>query len=124
MEQNNQDNSGSIFINDRKTSEKHPDYKGTITIEGKKYWVSGWLKTRDKKDGTGKVSFISLSVDKPRDAEAQPVSGFPTMGGMLNAAASLASSQQTSPAPRQARPAAAPTPAPVVEDEAKDDLPF
>lgn len=111
-EQKNYDLTGSLFINDRKATENHPDYKGSITINGQKYWLSGWLRTNDKKDGSGKVTFISLKADQ---AEAKPVTGFPTMGGMLNTAASLASSQQPQPAPRPAQPA---------PEEEKDDLPF
>lgn len=114
---NNYDNAGSLFINDRKTTDKHPDYKGNIMVDGKKYWVSGWLKTRDKRDRTGKVSFISLSVEKADDTEVRSAVGFPTLNGSSPAA----------PAP--ARPAARPAPAPVSapateEDNADNDLPF
>lgn len=122
MEQKNFDNSGSLFINDKKATEKHPDYKGNIVINGQKYWLSGWLRTNDKKDGTGKVTFISLSAEP---VEAKPVTGFPGMGSMLQAAATL-NAQSAAPAasrPAQA-PAPAPAPAPATEDDPKDDLPF
>ena len=49
-------NRGALFTNDRKTSDKHPDLKGSINVEGKEYWVSGWFKT-GKSGG-----FTSLSV--------------------------------------------------------------
>ena len=54
-------NRGSLFTNDRKTSDKHPDLKGSINVEGKEYWVSGWFKT-GKSGG-----FTSLSVT-PKEA--------------------------------------------------------
>lgn len=38
-------NTGSIFKNKKKETEKHPDYTGTINIEGVEYWQSVWLKT-------------------------------------------------------------------------------
>lgn len=38
----------SLFKNDRKTTDTHPDYTGTILIEGKEYWISGWRKEGKK----------------------------------------------------------------------------
>src|SRR5262249_18716275 len=44
------DNSGSIWINDRKDQDTHPDRTGTARIGGADYWVNGWLrKTKDGK---------------------------------------------------------------------------
>jgi hypothetical protein len=57
-------NSGLLSRNDRKEKDSHPDFKGQISVEGKDYWLSGWIKER--RDGTGK--FFSLSV-KPKDAQ-------------------------------------------------------
>lgn len=34
----------SLFKNDRKTTDSHPDYTGSILIDGKEYWISGWKK--------------------------------------------------------------------------------
>lgn len=31
-------NAGIAFINDKKTTDKHPDYKGTLKIEDKEYF--------------------------------------------------------------------------------------
>lgn len=41
------DNSGSLFKNDKKESESHPNAKGTAKIDGVEYWVAAWTK-RDK----------------------------------------------------------------------------
>jgi len=38
------DNSGVLFKNDKKETEKHPHYKGNITVDGKDYWLSAWVK--------------------------------------------------------------------------------
>lgn len=38
------DNSGSLFKNDKKDGDKHPDRKGSAMIGGVHYWVSGWVK--------------------------------------------------------------------------------
>jgi hypothetical protein len=49
-------NSGTLSINRRKKSAKHPDYTGTIRIDGVQYWLSGWTKNSKWGD------FISLSI--------------------------------------------------------------
>lgn len=64
MTQYDNTNRGSLFTNDRKTTDKHPDLKGSINIEGKEYWLSGWFKT-GKSGG-----FTSLSVS-PKEARAE-----------------------------------------------------
>ena len=58
-------NRGSLFKNDKKTEEKHPDMSGSINIDGTEYWISGWKK--QSKAGTG---FISLSV-RPKEQTRQ-----------------------------------------------------
>jgi hypothetical protein len=59
-------NSGVLFKNDKKDTEKHPDYKGNIMVDGNEYWLSAWIK----QGKTGK--FMGLAVS-PRDA--QPPAG-------------------------------------------------
>jgi hypothetical protein len=55
-------NSGVLFKNDKKDTEKHPDYKGNIMVDGQEYWLSAWIKE-------GKMGkFMGLAVS-PRDAQ-------------------------------------------------------
>ncbi len=54
------DNSGSLFQNKDKNSENHPDYSGSIRIDGKDYWLSGWKKVSNDKP------WLSLAI-KPKD---------------------------------------------------------
>jgi hypothetical protein len=60
-------NKGILGRNDRKTQDTHPDFSGSINIEGREFWLSGWVKER--KDGSGR--FFSLSV-KPKDGASAP----------------------------------------------------
>lgn len=59
------DNSGSLFPNDRKETEKHPDWTGTIRVDGKDYWLSGWTKQGSRGE------FYSLAV-KPKEQGGAP----------------------------------------------------
>ena len=37
-------NSGMLARNDRKEKETHPDFKGSINVDGVDYWLSAWVK--------------------------------------------------------------------------------
>jgi hypothetical protein len=58
------DNSGAMFVNDRKEKDSHPDRRGDAMIDGKMYWVSGWIKEGKK----GKWMSLSFTPkeDKPQ----------------------------------------------------------
>ena len=56
-------NTGALFKAKERATDKHPEYSGTINIEGREYWLAGWIKESPK---VGK--FFSLAV-KPKDAK-------------------------------------------------------
>ena len=58
--------SGSMFKNDKKTQPNHPDYRGDCKVEGKLYWMSGWIK--ETKAG---AKFLSVSLTL-KDEVARP----------------------------------------------------
>ncbi len=71
MSQYDNTNTGIMSKNDRKDQPNHPDYKGQININGKEFWLSGWIKER--KDGTGKFMNLSFkSKDEQQQAKPQP----------------------------------------------------
>ena len=56
-------NTGSLFKNDRKESDSHPDYKGSALIDGLgDCWLDAWINTA--KDGS---KYMSLKF-KPKEA--------------------------------------------------------
>jgi hypothetical protein len=38
------DNSGSLFKNDKKETESHPNATGKVMVAGVEYWISAWTK--------------------------------------------------------------------------------
>ena len=59
-------NRGSIWKNDKKETEKHPDFTGSLNVNGVEFWVSAWKR---KADANPKAPALSISV-KPKDEQA------------------------------------------------------
>lgn len=59
-------NRGALFKNDKKETDGHPDYKGSINVGGVDYWLSAWIKT-----SKGGAKYMSLSV-KAKEGAAEP----------------------------------------------------
>ena len=64
------DMSGALSRNEDKAkpdaNKNWPDYKGSIRIDGRDFWLSGWVKNGKK----GK--FLSLAVKAKSDAQEKP----------------------------------------------------
>jgi uncharacterized protein (DUF736 family) len=58
-------NSGALFANTERKTDKHPNARGTLNVDGVEYWISAWTKTSKKGD-----KYQSLSVQR-KDAEQQ-----------------------------------------------------
>jgi hypothetical protein len=53
--------SGSLFKNDRKEEDRHPDYNGKILLpDGTEHYLNAWIKTSAKGS-----KYMSLSIGKP-----------------------------------------------------------
>ena len=72
------DNSGVLFKNDKKESEKHPDYKGNLTVDGKDYWLSAWVK----EGKGGKFMGLALSPKDETPLRAPPKQKFDDLDSM------------------------------------------
>ena len=60
--------SGYFAKNERKTTEKQPDYVGKGTVEGKKVQVGAWIAENDK----GKYIKFTLSVKDENEMGQKP----------------------------------------------------
>ena len=58
-------NRGVLFPESAKESDRHPDYTGSINVDGKDYRLAGWKKT-----GKSGVPFLSLSVSEHKPKES------------------------------------------------------
>lgn len=57
-------NRGAIWRNDKKEKDSHPDFKGSLNIDGKEYWVSAWKRKPDAKPESPALSFAVKSKDE------------------------------------------------------------
>ena len=60
-------NRGSIWKNEKKETEKHPDFTGSLNVEGVEYWVSAWKRKPDAKENAPALSF-SIKRKEARQA--------------------------------------------------------
>ena len=75
MSDNKYPNSGSLFVNDRKTKDTHPDYTGSGNFDGKDVWISGW-----KKQTKAGKTFLSLSwKEKEAVTGEKPAAAAPAL---------------------------------------------
>ena len=56
---------GVLFKNDKKETDKHPDYKGNAEVNGVAYWLAAWIKEGNK----GK--FMSLAFTPKEEKPEQ-----------------------------------------------------
>ena len=61
MAYEHKENKGSLFKNDRKEKDTHPDYTGQINVAGTLYNISAW----SNKSKSGK-SYYGLQVSIPK----------------------------------------------------------
>jgi len=96
MAEHDNTNRGAIWKNDKKEKDTHPDFTGSLNVDGVEYWVSAWKR---KEGAAAKAPALSFSV-KPKDE--QPKQQSISERAMLKAPASRAR----------------------VNDDMNDDIPF
>ena len=71
MTRKQKDNTGALFINHKRDSEKHPSMKGSCRIDGFDYWISGWTKQTEAGE-----KYLSLAFNpKEKKTVQQKIKG-------------------------------------------------
>jgi len=60
-------NRGAIWKNEKKETEKHPDFTGSLDVEGVGYWVSAWKRKPGSSENAPALSF-SIKLKEARKA--------------------------------------------------------
>jgi hypothetical protein len=81
MDENQRNNSGVLFKSDRKEKPNHPDYRGSIVVDGNNYWISGWIK--EGKNGKFMGLAVSPKEEQTSQPQSKPKSGFDDMDSDL-----------------------------------------
>lgn len=63
-------NRGSLFRNDKKEKDTHPDSKGSALIDGKEYWIAAWRNAEP-----GKKVYWSLAFELKEEQKQAASSG-------------------------------------------------
>lgn len=69
------ENTGSIFKNDKKTSENSPTGTGSCLIGGVEYWVSSWVKKDKNGNPWNSLAFKRKDEKQPSKPIKQEANG-------------------------------------------------
>jgi len=62
-------NRGQIWKNENRKTDTHPQFTGSINVDGKEYWLSGWTR---KEGANPKSPAMSFSV-QPKEPKAETI---------------------------------------------------
>lgn len=71
-------NRGSIWKNEKKETEKHPDFTGSANVDGVEYWVSAWKR---KEGANPKAPALSFSFKRKEEAKPKQSDDSPADDG-------------------------------------------
>ena len=67
MAKQQKNNSGALFVNHKKKTDKHPNSTGSALIDGIEYWIAAWTHQTE-----GGEKYMSLAFT-PKEAETGSV---------------------------------------------------
>lgn len=68
---------GSLFRNDKGDNPNRPDYNGRAMIDGKPYWVKGWIKDAVRDGKPSKWMSLAFEKREPLDKQDGDKSDLP-----------------------------------------------
>tara|TARA_R110000782_G_scaffold133840_1_gene226220 strand:- start:164 stop:427 length:264 start_codon:yes stop_codon:yes gene_type:complete len=66
-------NRGAIWGNKRKETETHPDFTGSINVEGIDYWLNGWKRKPEASENSPSMSFSVRKKEEQQSTEIKDV---------------------------------------------------
>ena len=66
-------NTGALFANADRKTDKHPNARGTLNVGGTEYWISAWTKVSKKGE---KYQSLSVTPKDERQEKAKPADDF------------------------------------------------
>lgn len=69
-QQYDNNNTGSLFKNDKDGVEKRPDYKGSCEINGVQYWMSAWIREAGPNSKRAGERFMSIKFEAKEQQQA------------------------------------------------------
>jgi len=64
-------NRGAIWKNEKKETKTHPDFTGSLIVEGVEYWVSAWKRDADAPEKAPALSFSIKKKEAKQDAHSE-----------------------------------------------------
>ena len=65
------DNRGAVWGNKKKITDKHPDLTGSMMVDGKDYWLSGWKRGAGANPNAPALS-LSLTIKDSQQHQQPP----------------------------------------------------
>lgn len=65
-------NRGAIWKNKDKVEDKHPDFKGSLNVNGAEFWVSGWKRQEGASEKAPALSFRIQPKEGARPGSDKP----------------------------------------------------
>lgn len=65
-------NRGAIWKNEKKETDKHPDFTGSINVDGHDYWLNGWRRPPDASAKAPAMKFTVRRKDGKPQQQEQP----------------------------------------------------
>lgn len=65
-------NKGLLKRNDNRKKDTHPEYNGSINVDGVDYWLAGWVKVGREGTKLAGQKFFSLELTPKEEQQSQP----------------------------------------------------
>ena len=57
-------NSGALFKNEKRTKDTHPNSRGKVMVDGKHFWVSGWTRKSSNDQPFISLAFTEMTAEE------------------------------------------------------------